>query len=66
MLISNLQERLEKLQAMIDGGQAPHDQKQALTLNFYEERIEALENRVEALKSVQVELVHQQHLGPPK
>jgi hypothetical protein len=58
MLIKNLSEEIDKLQAMIETGQAPHDQQQELTLNFYRERIAELESAVNVLKDRQVELVH--------
>ena len=58
MLINNLSEEIDKLQAMIETGQAPHDQQQELTLNFYRERIAELESAVTVLKDRQVELVH--------
>ena len=58
MLINNLSEEIDKLQAMIETGQAPHDQQQELTLNFYRERIAELESAVNVLKDRQVELVH--------
>ena len=58
MLIENLTSQLAKMEAMVEGGEAPHDQKQELTLNFYQERIEALEEQVLRLKDTQVELVH--------
>jgi hypothetical protein len=35
---------------MIEGGEAPFDRQQALTLDFYRQRIEALEAKVEILK----------------
>ena len=50
MLIEHLAGEFEKLQAEIDTGKAPHDQQQALTLEFYEKRITSLETRIEALR----------------
>ena len=50
MLIEHLAGELEKLQDEIDTGKAPHDQQQALTLEFYEKRITSLETRIEALR----------------
>ena len=58
MLIEHLTSQLAQMEAMVEGGEAPHDQKQELTLNFYQERIEALEEQVLRLKDTQVELVH--------
>ena len=50
MLIEHLAGEFEKLQDEIDTGKAPHDQQQALTLQFYEKRISSLEERLEALR----------------
>ena len=50
MLIEHLAGEFEKLQDEIDTGKAPHDQQQALTLQFYEKRITSLEERLEALR----------------
>ena len=50
MLIEHLAGELEKLQDEIDTGKAPHDQQQALTLDFYEKRITSLETRVETIR----------------
>jgi hypothetical protein len=63
MLIKNLSEEIDKLQSMIETGQAPHDQQQKLTLNFYQERISELESAVNILKDRQVELVHTMKSG---
>ena len=46
MLIEHLSGELEKLATQIEDGQAPYDQQQQLTLNFYKDRIEALELRL--------------------
>ena len=40
----------EKLLKMVEDGNAPFDRQQALTLDFYRQRIEALEKKVEILK----------------
>ena len=40
----------EKLLKYIEDGNAPFDRQQALTLDFYRQRIEALESKVEILK----------------
>ena len=50
MLIEHLAGEFEKLQDEIDTGKAPHDQQQALTLQFFEKRISSLEERLEALR----------------
>ena len=50
MLIEHLAGEFEKLQDEIDTGKAPHDQQQALTLEFYEKRINSLETRIELLR----------------
>ena len=50
MLIEHLSREFEKLQRTIESGDAPFDRQQALTLDFYRQRIEALEQKVEILK----------------
>ena len=50
MLIKNLSEEIDKIQSMIETGQAPHDQQQELTLNFYRERISELESCCKCIK----------------
>ena len=50
MLIEHLASEFEKLADEIDTGKAPHDQQQALTLEFFEKRISALEERLELLR----------------
>jgi hypothetical protein len=50
MLIEHLSGEFEKLLNNIEGGNAPFDRQQALTLDFYRQRIEALEQKVEILK----------------
>ena len=50
MLIEHLSGEFEKLLNNIEGGNAPFDRQQALTLDFYRQRIEALEKKVEILK----------------
>ena len=56
MLIEHLASELEKLQTDIEGGKAPYDQQQKLTLEFYEKRITNLEENIEKLKTEMVEL----------
>ena len=50
MLIEHLSKEFEKLLNNVEGGNAPFDRQQALTLDFYRQRIEALEKKVELLK----------------
>ena len=50
MLIEHLSGEFDKLLNNIETGKAPFDQQQALTLKFYEKRIEGLEGKVEILK----------------
>ena len=50
MLIEHLSGEFEMLLKNIEIGDAPFDRQQALTLDFYRQRIEALEKKVEILK----------------
>ena len=50
MLIEHLSGEFEKLLKNIEDRNAPFDRQQALTLDFYRQRIEALEKKVEILK----------------
>ena len=50
MLIEHLSGEFEKLLANIESGNAPFDRQQALTLDFYRQRIESLEQKGEILK----------------
>ena len=50
MLIEHLSGEFEKLLHNVEAGNAPFDRQQALTLDFYRQRIEALEKKVEILK----------------
>ena len=50
MLIEHLSGEFEKLLKNIEDGNAPFDRQQALTLDFYRQRIETLEDKVEILK----------------
>jgi len=50
MLIEHLSGEFDKLLHNIETGKAPFDQQQALTLDFYKQRIETLEVKVETLK----------------
>ena len=50
MLIEHLSGEFDKLLSNSETGKAPFDQQQALTLDFYKQRIETLEGKVETLK----------------
>ena len=50
MLIEHLSGEFDKLLSNIETGIARFDQQQALTLDFYKQRIETLEGKVETLK----------------
>ena len=50
MLIEHLAGQLEKLTKNIEGGKAPYDQQQKLTLEYYEMRIKKLEDQLDKLK----------------
>ena len=56
MLIEHLSGELEKLLHNVEAGNAPFDRQQALTLDFYRQRIEALEKKVEILKDKMAEI----------
>ena len=56
MLIEHLSGEFDKLLQNIETGKAPFDQQQALTLEFYEKRIEGLEGKVEKLKDTVADL----------
>ena len=56
MLIEHLSGEFDKLLNNIETGKAPFDQQQALTLDFYKQRIETLEGKVEILKDTVAEL----------
>tara|TARA_B100001250_G_scaffold414468_1_gene453065 strand:- start:8904 stop:9299 length:396 start_codon:yes stop_codon:yes gene_type:complete len=51
MLIEHLAGELESLSTDIESGNAPYDQQQKLTLEFYERRIQKLEDKIEALRN---------------
>ena len=56
MLIEHIAGELEKLTTEIETGQAPFDQQQKLTMEFYEKRINQLEGAIEKIKDSQLEL----------
>jgi len=58
MLIEHLATELEKLTTEIESGQAPFDQQQKLTLEFYEKRIKGLEEAHEKIRNDIMDMVH--------
>ena len=56
MLIEHIAGELEILTTEIETGQAPFDQQQKLTMEFYEKRINQLEESIEKIKDSQLEL----------
>ena len=56
MLIEHLAGELESLTAEIEDGKAPYDQQQKLTLEFFEKRINHLEEAIEKIKDTQLEI----------
>ena len=59
MLIEHLAGELEKLTEEIENGQAPFDQQQKLTLEFYEKRINQLEEAHEKIRNDIMDMVHE-------
>lgn len=51
MLIEHLATQLDKMITDIESGNAPYDQQQKLTLDFYEKRISKLEERIDQIKN---------------
>ena len=51
MLIEHLANELDDLSTQIDEGKAPYDQQQKLTLEFYEKRLNALEENLEKIRN---------------
>jgi len=58
MLIEHLAGELEKLSENIETGQAPFDQQQQLTLDFYRDRIEQVESEIKAIRKDMMNMVH--------
>ena len=58
MLLEHLASELEKLATEIETGKAPFDQQQALTLDFYKQRIEGLEQMIEKMRNDQMDMIH--------
>ena len=56
MLIEHLAGELESLTSEIEEGRAPYDQQQKLTPEFYEKRINQLEEQIEKIKDAQLEI----------
>ena len=61
MLIEHIASELEKLTFEIENGNAPYDQQQKLTLEFFEKRIHNLEDAIEKLKDAQLEMKNGNH-----
>ena len=59
MLIEHLANELDKLTDEIESGQAPFDQQQKLTLEFYEKRINQLEEAHEKIRNDIMDMVHE-------
>jgi len=51
MLIEHLANQLDDLSTQIDEGKAPYDQQQKLTLEFYEKRLNTIEENLEKLRN---------------
>jgi hypothetical protein len=56
MLIEHVAGELEKLTVEIESGQAPFDQQQKLMMEFFEKRINSLEEQIEKIKDTQLEI----------
>ena len=66
MLIEHLAGELDKLAENIETGQAPFDQQQTLTLDFYKDRIETLETEVKEIRKDMMQMVHDMNgMKPP-
>ena len=66
MLIEHLALEFEKLQSQIEDGKAPYDQQQTLTLEFYKDRIAALELEVKEIRKDMMQMVHDMNgMKPP-
>ena len=58
MLIEHLAGELDKLTENIETGQAPYDQQQTLTLEFYKDRIETIEMEIKQIRKDMMNMVH--------
>ena len=56
MLIEHLAGELESLTVEIETGQAPFDQQQKFMMEFFEKRINSLEEQIEKIKDTQLEI----------
>ena len=66
MLIEHLAGELDKLAENIETGQAPFDQQQTLTLDFYKDRIETLETEVKEIRKDMMQMVNDMNgMKPP-
>ena len=66
MLIEHLAGELDKLAENIETGQAPYDQQQTITLEFYKDRIAALELEVKEIRKDMMQMVHDMNgMKPP-
>ncbi len=66
MLIEHLAGELDKLAENIETGQAPYDQQQTLTLEFYKDRIETLELEIKEIRKDMMQMVHDMNgMKPP-
>ena len=60
------QKELDKFAENIETGQAPYDQQQTLTLEFYKDRIAALELEVKEIRKDMMQMVHDMNgMKPP-
>ena len=50
MLLEHLQGEVEKLTRKVEGGEAPFDQQQELTLQWHSQRLQQLEEKLEAFQ----------------
>ena len=58
MLIEHLAGELDKLAENIETGQAPYDQQQTLTLEFYKDRIDTIDEELKAIRKDMMNMVH--------
>jgi len=65
MLIEHLAGELDKMAESIETGQAPYDQQQTLTLEFYKDRIETLELEIKEIRKDMMQMVHEMNAVKP-
>ena len=58
MLIEHLAGELDKLAENIETGQAPYDQQQTLTLEFYKDRIDTIDEEIKSIRKDMMNMVH--------